>query len=316
MDDRAIQELRSAARDALLHRKSASIALPESQLASIAIPDDLSCLKEYISSQKDASNTEVSGTGPCVSLRCKNHPLTISQICENLLFALAFLKPWCSRGLSEQDKESVDYLFDWASNAALPSPVFAEIRELDGETVLAHPSFFLPSANTKTERRDLVEGDQLRSNIAVSVIELLALLLPIHEAANTPNIVIALASFTSDQDPWTLPETHARANALLTAQFTPLRLESNSTGSFWVTIETILKQKIRPLFAKTKNPAITASGRKNFHPVPLPRFDASALDPETKPWKFQDVYATTVLSWIINQYQVRPHPALSSAEDN
>ena len=130
-------------------------------------------------------------------------------------------------------------------------------------------------------------------------------------ADNTPDIIIALASFVSEQDPWTLPEIHTRATILLKTQFTSLRTDPDSSIAFWATIEDILKQKVRPLFAKTKNPAITASGRKNFHPVPLPRFDASVLDPETKPWKNQDVYATTVLSWIVSQYQVRPHPQAS-----
>ncbi|KAK1147096.1 hypothetical protein N8T08_001835 [Aspergillus melleus] len=263
MDDQFLGELRSAARDAFQRRNSASFVLPESKLASISIPDDLSPLQEYVSSQRDASSTE---------------------ICENLLFALAFLKGWGSRSLSEQDKKIVNYVYEWASNAALPSPVFAETYELD-------------------EKQDLIVEDQLRSNIAISVIESLAGLLPICEAENTPDIIIALASFTSDLDPWTLPETYARASVLLTTQFTSLRLEANAKKDFWATIEDILKQKIRPLFAKTKNPAITASGRKNFHPVPLPRFDASVLDPETKPWKIQDVYATTVLSWIVAQYQ-------------
>ncbi|PLB51207.1 hypothetical protein P170DRAFT_355037 [Aspergillus steynii IBT 23096] len=263
MDDHSVGELRNAARDALQQRNSASVVLPESRLASIAIPADLGWLKGYVSSQNDASNTE---------------------ICETLLFALGFLKGWGSRSLSEQDKDSVNYLYEWASSAALPSPVFAEIQELD-------------------EKRDLAEEDQLRSNIAMSVINLLAELLPIHDAENASDIIIALASFTSNHDPWTSPETQARANALLTVQFTSLRSDPDENEIFWATIEDTLKQKIRPLFAKTKNPAITASGRKNFHPVPLPRFDASMLDPETKPWKIQNVYATTVLSWIIAQYQ-------------
>ncbi|KAI9037849.1 Tti2 family protein [Aspergillus affinis] len=263
MEDHFIGELRNAARDAFQQRNSASFVLPESKLARISIPEDLSPLREYVSSQSDDSNTE---------------------ICENLLFALAFLKGWGSRSLSEQDKKAANHIYEWASNAALPSPIFAETNELD-------------------ERRDRIVEDQFRSNIAISVIESLAGLLPIHESENTPDIIIALASFASDHDSWALPETHARANALLTTHFTSLRSEADLNKTFWATIEDILKQKIRPLFAKTKNPAITASGRKNFHPVPLPRFDASVLDPETKPWKIQDVYATTVLSWIITQYQ-------------
>lgn len=135
MDDHSIGELRNAARDALQQRNSASVVLPESRLASVAIPKDLGCLKEYLSSQSDSSNAEVCGIVPAPRHRCTNVPLTTSQICENLLFALAFLKVWGARDLSEHDKESVNYLYEWASNAALPSPVFADVQELDGEII-------------------------------------------------------------------------------------------------------------------------------------------------------------------------------------
>jgi hypothetical protein len=76
-------------------------------------------------------------------------------------------------------------------------------------------------------------------------------------------------------------------------------------SSFWDMVESMLKTRIRPVFAKNRNPAITESGRKNFHPVPLPRFDTSILDPETKPWKMNEAYITSVFSWIVNQYKVR-----------
>lgn len=91
---------------------------------------------------------------------------------------------------------------------------------------------------------------------------------------------------------------------------------SEADSSFWSLIERILKERIKPVFAKTKNPAITAEGRKNFHPVPLPRFDASIIDPATKLWKISAVYATTVLAWVIAQYQVRSStPALGRIAD-
>ncbi|KAK9651947.1 hypothetical protein HCH54_001914 [Aspergillus fumigatus] len=87
---------------------------------------------------------------------------------------------------------------------------------------------------------------------------------------------------------------------------------SEADSSFWSLIERILKERIKPVFAKTKNPAITAEGRKNFHPVPLPRFDASIIDPATKPWKISAVYATTVLAWVIAQYQAKDRPYLEA----
>ncbi|THC99981.1 hypothetical protein EYZ11_000560 [Aspergillus tanneri] len=259
MDVNSMEQLRRAARDAIQERHS---ELRESSLANVAVPDSLVPLWDHISSQNDASNIER---------------------CEALLFALGFLSIWGPRTLANGDKIAVNNLYDWASNSALPSPVFTETQKLTDE------------------QRHLIEEDKLRSAIAISVISSLAVLLPICDAASAPDVVIALASFTSESDPWTSPRTHTCSAALLETYVDAVH--SNSDSIFWSTVEEILKQKIRPLFAKTRNPAITATGRKDFHPVPLPRFDTSVLDLETKPWKFQDVYATTVLSWIISQYR-------------
>jgi hypothetical protein len=79
----------------------------------------------------------------------------------------------------------------------------------------------------------------------------------------------------------------------------------------WSILGDLLKEKIRPIFARTKNIAITPAGRKNFHPIPQARFDSSFLERETKPWKFHDVYATTVLEWILSQLNVRNHLQLN-----
>lgn len=91
-------------------------------------------------------------------------------------------------------------------------------------------------------------------------------------------------------------------------------LDVTMQGGKWNLIARLLKEKIRPLFTKTKNPAITSEGRKNFHPVPLTRFDGSVLDDEMKPWKIKDVYATRVLSWIVSQYKVRGHQFLDPCD--
>jgi hypothetical protein len=135
----------------------------------------------------------------------------------------------------------------------------------------------------------------------VSALASLSVVLPPWKAANAAYIVTALASFTSAEDPWMSRQSHETSTEILRAFTTQDRYH-------WPVIEQILKERIRPLFAKTKNPAITAGGRKNFHPIPLPRFDASSLDPETKPWKFREVYTTTVFAWIVSQYSVcLPH---------
>lgn len=113
--------------------------------------------------------------------------------------------------------------------------------------------------------------------------------------ARAPDVILATASFTSMQDPWSTKDSENEA-----AMHLSVTLQDDKWGS----IEQVLKEKIRPLFTKTKNPAITSEGRKNLHPVPPTRFDGSALDDSTKPWKNTDIYATSVLSWVISQYKV------------
>lgn len=117
--------------------------------------------------------------------------------------------------------------------------------------------------------------------------------------SGSPDVILAMASFTSEQDPWTTERTVDEAS---------MHLKVTLQWGKWTMIERVLKEKLRPLFTKAKNPAITSEGRKDFHPVPRARFDGSVLDDSTKPWKNTDIYATSVLSWIVSQYEV-------SAED-
>lgn len=115
--------------------------------------------------------------------------------------------------------------------------------------------------------------------------------------ASSPDVILAAACFTEQNDPWTTEDSHDEAS---------MYLDVTMQDGKWDFIARLLKEKIRPLFTKAKNPAITSEGRKNFHPVPLSRFDGSILDDELKPWKFRDVYATRVLSWVISRYKVSP----------
>ncbi|KAE8415592.1 hypothetical protein BDV36DRAFT_285275 [Aspergillus pseudocaelatus] len=207
------------------------------------------------------------------------------DICESLLVAYSFLKARGPKDLSGADEVAANHIYSWASDAALPSPVYAQLGD------------------SSDEKNDAILEDQLRSRIALSVIATLNESLPISKAENAADIVIALASFSSTEDPWTTQEAFTCATTVLDNLTPATASDTESNTTFWSVVERILKDKIRPLFAKTRNPAITSAGRKNFHPVPLPRFDASILDPETKPWKIQDIYATTVLSWITQQYK-------------
>lgn len=112
---------------------------------------------------------------------------------------------------------------------------------------------------------------------------------------SSPDAVTAMAIFTSEQEPWSTTETATEA-----CMFINVACQDRMSSI----LERLLKEKIRPLFSKSRNPAVTREGRKDLHPVPLPRFDGSILDDSTRPWKNTDIYATSLLRWIVSQYTV------------
>ncbi|KAF4155449.1 hypothetical protein CNMCM6936_009027 [Aspergillus lentulus] len=255
-----------------LQRRDSSI-IPEERLDSRNVPENLDLLWHNVSSYQAKDTTTT---------------------CENLLVAQAFLTRRSSKSLSESEENAVNNLYRWASGLALPSAVFA---------------------TTEVESSDVDKSETIRENksqleLAVFVLNALDSLLRIQKSAHAMDVITALASFTSEQDSWTTRDTYMESRRILESFATNAHGEAES--SFWSLVERILKERIKPVFAKTKNPAITAQGRKNFHPVPLPRFDASIIDPATKPWKISDVYATTVLAWVIAQYQAKDRPHLEA----
>lgn len=113
--------------------------------------------------------------------------------------------------------------------------------------------------------------------------------------SNSPDVILAAITFNSKQDPWTTEDAKETAS---------MQLDVTGQYGLWPIIEDILREKLKPLFTKQRNPNITSQGRKDLHPIPLPRFDGSALDDSMKPWKNTDIYASSALSWIISQYKV------------
>lgn len=160
----------------------------------------------------------------------------------------------------------------------------------------------IPPTNANQETQQALDESRSISEHAIAVLALLNKTLPIHKAKDPSDPILALASFTSTEDPWTTADSFANATAAL--QSYSLATGSENEAALRSTLQQILKEKIRPLFTRTRNPAITGAGRRNFHPVPLARFDASILDDEARPWKGSDLYASAVLAWIMAQYPV------------
>jgi len=65
----------------------------------------------------------------------------------------------------------------------------------------------------------------------------------------------------------------------------------------------LLRERIKPLFAKSKNPAVTPAGRKAITPLPVP-IEHGVDEVEIKPWKYGDCYIVTVFEWVLQQLDV------------
>ena len=110
-------------------------------------------------------------------------------------------------------------------------------------------------------------------------------------------ILTCLASFTDLSDPWTDSKARDHAYSLSEGYAASGNLSSILTG--------LLRERIKPLFAKTKNPAITEQGRKAIDPLPSATTAHSDLDGEAKPWKYRDSYIATVFQWVLRHLDVR-----------
>ena len=110
-------------------------------------------------------------------------------------------------------------------------------------------------------------------------------------------ILTCLASFTNLNDPWTCSEASHHAYILLRG----FEASANLSNTF----TSLLQERIKPLFAKTKNPGVTQQGRRAVDPISGSATIHSDLDGETKRWKYHDAYSVTVFQWILKHLDVR-----------
>lgn len=69
-------------------------------------------------------------------------------------------------------------------------------------------------------------------------------------------------------------------------------------------LHALLEERIKPLFARSKNPAVTQQGRKAIDPLPINATAHSDMDVEAKPWKYRDMYIVTVFQWVLKHLDV------------
>ncbi|CAG8216980.1 unnamed protein product [Penicillium olsonii] len=221
--------------------------------------------------------------------------LLIIQLCESLLLATGVIRnrdfqvpdDTGPRPLSPIETKAITNLFTWASRAALPSSEFA--------------SYFDETAGFSDDIIQCQIDSRFRSELAMDFLLESSKLLPNLSKPSPDNVadVLLAGACFKESTPWTTSYSHGAASKLLDIW----TQSSRKYGTFWPAIDLILRERIRPLFAKQKNPAITSAGRKNFHPQALPRFGSNGLDESAKPWKTTDIYVASVLSWVLSQYK-------------
>lgn len=125
------------------------------------------------------------------------------------------------------------------------------------------------------------------------------------DATTTVSLISCLASFTDLQDKWSGLEASQQADLLLRSILRQFRVEAKK---FQALIRELLEARVKPLFAKSKNMAITAQGRKAIDPVSTSYLVSEAeseAESEVKPWKSDHLYISTVLRWIVQNQDVR-----------
>lgn len=117
----------------------------------------------------------------------------------------------------------------------------------------------------------------------------------------TVSLIACLASFTDPREKWSGQEAFQQAHLLLSKILKPFRAE---TERFQGLIAVLLETQVKIVFAKSKNPSVTAQGRKAINPAPT-TYMVSDAENEVKPWKFQHIYIVTVFRWLLQNVNVR-----------
>ena len=120
---------------------------------------------------------------------------------------------------------------------------------------------------------------------------------PLLKDEHALTILTCIASFTDLSDPWTCSKARECAYSLLESYAASDNLSTLLTG--------LLRERIKPLFARTSNLAVTLQGRKIIEPLPYTATAHSDLSGEAKPWKYCNTYSVTVFQWVLSRLDVR-----------
>lgn len=201
----------------------------------------------------------------------------------------------------EADAGTAQALASWTSKVIFP---ILDWGDADGTSEGLLPPLFTPSATTQKISDDLERAKRAAceyyrfiSVLGMLVIERLDVLTVDLTARKDPAILLSLLSFTDSDDLWTCSDAKALALELLS------RNDSQFRSQGFIK-EYLLGDYLQPLFSKSKPNGITSNGRRSVNPNSRPAYDASQFDPSSKPWKFQNLSAVTVFSWVVTNIEV------------
>lgn len=120
---------------------------------------------------------------------------------------------------------------------------------------------------------------------------------PLLKDEHALTILTCLATFTDLSDPWTCSKARECAYSLSESYA--------ASGNLSTLLTRLLRERIKPLFARTSNPAVTPQGRKTIEPLPYTATAHSDLSGEAKPWKYCNAYSVTVFRWVLSRLDVR-----------
>lgn len=134
------------------------------------------------------------------------------------------------------------------------------------------------------------------SSKGLSLLSRLQECVPLSLNESVVTLYTCLASFTNDSDLWTCSIARVKAQSLAEDSVKPEKIPN--------LLHALLQERVKPLFARSKNPAITQQGRKAIEPLPIDTTAHSDIDIESKPWKYRDMYIVTVFLWVLKHLDV------------
>ncbi|KAL9637364.1 MAG: hypothetical protein Q9164_002229 [Protoblastenia rupestris] len=122
-------------------------------------------------------------------------------------------------------------------------------------------------------------------------------LIPLSKDEDLVAIYTCLTAFSNPTDQWTCRKVFEETSRLL-ERLVPLLKGTELTDL----LGQLLRERIKPAFAKSKNPKLTPQGRKAIDPFPssVATIDDDA---ESKPWKYRNIHIPTVFRWILGRLE-------------